>query len=97
MDPLPEFVVPGERRLALFDLLAAGAAFQVGHVGAPVPAPVLVPLLSARAARTAARLFAQVEPDRLVPVVAVPGQELTVPDSVVVAQGQLDGQVGVGV
>ena len=97
MDPLSETRFVGERGLPLFDLFTARAALQLGDVGAPVPAPALVPLLLACSARTAAGLFTQVEPDRLVTVVAVPGQELAVADPVVVAQGQFDGQVGVGV
>jgi hypothetical protein len=80
---------PVQRLLGRLGELAAAAAPGFGDVGVAVAALLLVPLLVAGAAPLALLPLPDVVPDRLVPVVVRPGQELAVRDAVFGADVQL--------
>lgn len=90
-------VVATQRRPLALHVLAAPALEFVGHVGVPVAAARLVPLLGPGVARRTLGFAAEVERERLVPVVGIPAEELAVGDAEPVAKLQLRREERVGV
>jgi hypothetical protein len=90
-------LIAGQRRPQRLHLLAPPAEGQIRHIGVQVAASGLVPFLRPGPAVRARGLLAGVPPDRLVPIIGVPGQELAVANPELLADRQLNLQLAVHV